>query len=345
MNRITKEHFGEYEGREIFRFTLANATGNSVSVINYGGTITSWIIADANGKKKNIVAGFDTLQQYLDDTAYFGCIAGRYANRIAGGHFSINGTTYVLACNDGKNHLHGGNRGFDKKVWDAVIIEKEQPVLSLNYFSRDGEEGYPGNLNVTVEFSYTDDNELIIGYAAETDKPTPVNLTSHCYFNLSGQMDRTILDHSLQINADAYTALNDEQIPTGELVPVEETAFDFRELTAIKDKLETTGEEYDHNFVLNKNGSPFSFAALLTGPSGQPQLSVFTTEPGLQLYTGNLLNGSSKNRDGKEINKYSALCLETQHFPDSPNRPDFPSTILMPGKKYFSKTVYKITAN
>ncbi len=344
MSKIIKEHFGEYDGKEVFRFTLANATGNSVSVINYGGTITSWIIADANGKKKNIVAGFDTLQQYLDDTAYFGCIAGRYANRIARGHFSINGTTYVLACNDGKNHLHGGNRGFDKKVWDAVIIEKEQPVLSLNYFSRDGEEGYPGNLNVTAEFSYTDDDELIIGYAAETDKPTPVNLTSHCYFNLSGEMDRTILDHSLQINADSYTPLNDEQIPTGELLPVSKTAFDFRELVSIKDKLETAGEEYDHNFVLNKNGSPFSFAALLAGPAGQPKLSVFTTEPGLQLYTGNLLNGSSTNRDGKEINKYSALCLETQHFPDSPNQPGFPSTILMPGKKFFSKTVYKVTA-
>lgn len=344
MSKITKEHFGEFDGKEIFRFTLVNAKGNSVSVINYGGTITSWIINDENNGIKNIVVGFDTLQQYLDDTAYFGCIAGRYANRIANGHFSINGTNYVLACNDGKNHLHGGNRGFNKKAWDALVIEKEYPVLSLNYFSRDGEEGYPGNLKVTAEFSYTEDDELIIGYSAETDKPTPVNLTSHCYFNLSGDMNSPVLDHLLQINADNYTPLNEEQIPTGELIPVEETEFDFRELTAIKDKLETAAEEYDHNFVLNKNGTAFSFAALLAGPSGQPQMSVFTTEPGLQLYTGNLLDGSCKNRDGKVINKYAALCLETQHFPDSPNQPDFPSTIVMPGKKYFSKTVYKVTS-
>jgi len=342
MSRITKEHFGEYDGKEIFRFTLLNAKGNSVSVINYGGTITSWIINDTNHGVKNIVVGFDTLQQYLDDTSYFGCIAGRYANRIANGYFSINGINYVLARNDGNNHLHGGNRGFNKKIWDASVIVKECPVLSLNYFSRDGEEGYPGNLNVTAEFSYTDDDELIIGYSAVTDKPTPVNLTSHCYFNLSGDMNSPVLDHFLQINADRYTPLNAEQIPTGKLMPVKETAFDFRELTAIKDKLETTSEEYDHNFVLNKNGSMFSFAVLLAGPSGQPQLSVFTTEPGLQLYTGNLLDGSNKNRDGKAIKKYSALCLETQHFPDSPNQPHFPSTILMPGKKYISKTVYKI---
>jgi len=342
MSKITKEHFGELDGKDIFRFTIENAKGNSVSVINYGGTITSWIITDVNKTVKNIVVGFNTLQEYLDDTAYFGCIAGRYANRIANGHFSINGTNYVLACNDGKNHLHGGNSGFNKKAWDASVIVKEYPVLSLNYFSRDGEEGYPGNLKVTAEFSYTDDDELIIGYSAETDKPTPVNLTSHCYFNLSGDMNSPVLDHSLQINADNYTPLNEEQIPTGELIPVEETAFDFRELTAIKAKLETAAEEYDHNFVLNKNGTAFLFAALLAGPSGQPQLSVFTTEPGLQLYTGNLLDGSSRNRDGKAVNKYAALCLETQHFPDSPNQPDFPSTILMPGKKYFSKTVYKI---
>ena len=344
MSKITKEFFGLYDDKEIHRFTLMNAKGNRVSVINYGGTVISWILNDENGKARNIVAGFDTLQEYRDATAYFGCIAGRYANRIANGHFSINGTNYVLACNDGKNHLHGGNRGFDKKVWDATVIEKDSPVLSLNYFSRDGEEGYPGSLDVTAEFSYTDDDELVIRYSAETDKPTPINLTSHCYFNLSGDMGRSILDHSLQVNADHYTPLNAERIPTGELIPVAGTGFDFREPASIKDNLERSAEEYDHNFVLNKNGNPFSFAALLAGPGGHPKMAVFTTEPGLQFYTGNLLDGSSKNRDGKGIGKYSALCLETQHFPDSPNQPQFPSTILMPGKKFFSKTVYKVSA-
>ncbi|HRI24514.1 MAG TPA: aldose epimerase family protein [Ferruginibacter sp.] len=343
MNRITKDIFGIHEGKEILRFTLENAKRNRVSVINYGGTITSWIINEAGGKKRNIVAGSDNLQEYINDSAYFGCIAGRYANRIARGHFSINGTNYVLACNDGKNHLHGGDRGFDKKIWDAVIIEKDIPVLSLSYFSRDGEEGYPGNLEVTAEFSYTDDDELIIGYSASTDKPTPVNLTSHCYFNLSGDVEMPVLDHSLQLNADSYTPLNEDQIPTGEVIPVAATAFDFRNPAPIKDMLARSEEEYDHNFVLNKNGTAFSFAALLAGPSGSPQLSVFTTEPGLQLYTGNLLNGSFTNRDGKAVNKYGALCLETQHFPDSPNHPQFPSTILQPGKKYSSKSVYKIT--
>lgn len=344
MNRIVKERFGTYAGKEISRFTLFNKRGNSVSVINYGATITSWIIRLKNGVLKNIVVGSDALEEYIKDTAYFGSTVGRYANRIANGRFSINGTEYQLACNDGTNHLHGGNRGFDKTVWETVIEEKEVPVLRLHYFSPDGEEGYPGNLDVWAEISYTDDDELIIGYTAQTDKPTPVNITSHCYFNLTGDTDAGILEHSLQLNADHFTPLNEQQIPTGRQVYVADTPNDFKNRKTIRADIERTElEGYDQNFVLNKNGSAFSFAASLTDPSGSLELSVFTTEPGLQLYTGNLLDGSFKNRDGKPVSRYGALCLETQHYPDSPNQPGFPSTILLPGNKYFSKTVYKIT--
>ncbi len=337
MSTIIKNLFGKHEGKDIYRFTLLNDAGNSVSIINYGGIITSWVV-----KGKDIVAGFDDLKNYIENDAYFGCITGRYANRIANGKFRINGTLFSLTCNNGNNHLHGGNRGFDKAIWDAEINGSENPVLSLHYLSKDGEEGYPGNLNVRVDYSYTDDNELIIGYFAETDKATPVNITNHCYFNLTGDLSKTILEHSLQINADQYTPVNGNQIPTGELKLVDETAFDFKEPVIIACNNSKVDGGYDHNFVLNKLNTGFSFAASLVAPENDLQLSVFTTEPGLQLYTGNLLDGSFKNRDGKPINQYAALCLETQHFPDSPNQTNFPSSILFPGKKYFSKTVYKI---
>jgi len=338
MSKITKSLFGNHEGKYIYRFTLYNNKGNCVSIINYGAIIISWLVQD-----KDIVAGFGDLKDYINNDAYFGCIAGRYANRIAAGKFRINGNLYELARNNGINHLHGGNKGFDKVIWDAGSNEMEEPSLSLHYLSTDGEEGYPGNLKVKVEYDYTDDDELIIGYFAETDKATPVNLTSHCYFNLTGDVSKNILDHSLLINADHYTPVNESQIPTGEIKAVRETAFDFKEMTTIGCNNNTMQAGYDHNFVLNKNGDPFSFAASLVAPEDDLQLSVFTTEPGLQLYTGNLLDGHLINRDGKQLNKQSALCLETQHFPDSPNQPGFPSCILLPDKKYFSKTVYKIS--
>lgn len=340
MGIIIKNGFGEYKGKNIYCYTLRNTKGNSISVLNYGGILISWIV---NGK--NIVAGFDNLEDYLENDPYFGGIIGRYANRISNGSFRINGTRYKLNCNNGSNHLHGGFRGFDKVVWDVHINEPENTVLSLHYLSKDGEEGYPGNLAVRVDYSYTDDDELIIGYFAETDKATPVNLTSHSYFNLTGDMNKTIQGHSLLINADYYTPVNLSLIPTGELSPVDETAFDFREPVLLSGISEKVTGGYDHNFVLNKSGNGFSFAASLTSPEHIMQLSVFTTEPGLHLYTGNLLDGSFINRDGKPISRHSALCLETQHFPDSPNQPGFPSCILMPGKKYFSKTVYKVTRN
>ena len=336
MSTIGKNLFGNYEGEDIYRYDFSNKKGNSVSVINYGGIIISWLMQD-----KHIVAGFDKLENYVNNDSYFGCITGRYANRIANGSFRINGNVYQLSRNNGINHLHGGNIGFDKVVWDAEITGSDRPVLSLRYLSKDGEEGYPGNLKVRVDYSYTDDDELIIEYFAETDKATPVSLTSHCYFNLTGDMSKPVLDHSLLINADHYTPVDDEQIPTGEVKEVSKTAFDFRETSVIAHKIDTG---YDHNFVLRKSNGAFSHAASLRSPAKELSLSVYTTEPGLQLYTGNLLNGKFTNRDGKSIEKYSALCLETQHFPDSPNQPGFPSSILSPGQQYHSKTVYKVTS-
>ncbi|HLA59534.1 MAG TPA: aldose epimerase family protein [Puia sp.] len=343
MTKIIENLFGKHAGRDIYQFTLINGKGNSVSIINYGGIITSWMVKDKEGVERNIIAGFNNLEDYINNTAYFGCITGRYANRIANGKFRINGDLFTLARNDGENHLHGGNRGFDKVIWNANVDETADPVLSLQYISKDGEEGYPGNLDVKVNYSYSDNDELIIEYCAQTDKATALNLTNHCYFNLSGDMDRPILDHSLFINADHYLPVNDEQIPTGSLESVDGTAFDFKLLTSIVRNARKVEGGFDHNFVLNKLHDSFSFAASLVAPDGDLQLSVFTTEPGLQLYTGNLLDGSLRDRDGKPIGKQSALCLETQHFPDSPNHPNFPSTILLPGKKYFSKTIYKIT--
>ena len=341
--KIKKSLFGELKGKPVYRFTLTNAKGNSVSIINYGAAIISWLVKDNKNVNRDIVAGFNNLEDYLKNDMYSGCLVGRYANRIANGKFKINGTGYNLACNNGVNHLHGGNKGFDKMIWDVNINEPENPVLSMHYLSKDGEEGYPGNLNVRVDYSYTGDDELIIGYFAETDKATPVNLTNHCYFNLTGDLSKNILDHSLQINAGHYTAVNENKIPTGELKIVDETPFDFREAVTIAGISNKAGGGYDHNFALNKESNNFSFAALLVAPENDLELSVFTTEPGLQLYTGNYLDGSFINRDGKPISKHCALCLETQHFPDSPNQSGFPSTILFPGKKYFSKTVYKIT--
>lgn len=345
MSRITETLFGKHAGRDIYQFTFINAKGNSLSIINYGGIITSWTVKDKDGVERNIVAGFDNIKDYVANTAYFGCITGRYANRIANGKFGINGDVFSLSCNDGKNHLHGGNKGFDKITWRASIDETPGPVLSLHYVSKDGEEGYPGNLNVKISYRYTDDDELIIEYFAETDLPTPLNLTNHCYFNLSGDMGRSVLDHSLLINADHYLPVNKEQIPTGVIEPVEGTPFNFKTFTSIAGNCYMVEGGFDHNFVLNKMSDSFSFAASLTAPDDEFQLSIFTTEPGLQLYTGNLLDGSSRHRDGKPISKQSALCLETQHFPDSPNQPQFPSTILLPGKEYFSKTVYKVTVH
>ena len=334
--------FGKFNGKSVNRYTLTNSKGNSVCIINYGATVISWKIQDRENKVRNIVTGFDDLGRYLQNDVYMGCIAGRYANRIGKGKFAIHGKAYQLGCNNGNNHLHGGAVGFDKVFWEATIIEGNIPTLSLAYHSKDGEEGYPGNLDVVVTYSYTNNDELIINYHANTDAATVINLTSHGYFNLTGDVQQNILGHTLQINAAYFTAVNEEQVPTGELTAVEETAFDFNTPKKIARDLSGTVNGYDHNYVLNSGDHELAQAAVLTDPANELQLQVYTTEPGIQLYTGNLLNGSLVNRDGKAIAMHTALCLETQHFPDSPNHPDFPSTILEPGETFVSQTMYRI---
>lgn len=340
---ITKESFGNADGKEVFLYTLTNDKGTQVKISTYGGVVTSWISADKNDKRSSIVLGFDSLLGYLAKPPYFGALIGRYGNRIAKGKFKIDGNEYSLATNDGPNHLHGGNKGFDKVVWESSVQNDSIPSLSLAYLSKDGEEGYPGNLQVNVRYTLTDDGELKIEYNAETDKPTVLNLTNHSYFNLTGDVANTILNHSLQLEADNYTPVDSTLIPTGEIRSVKGTPFDFTKGQKIGSRIDSIKGGYDHNFVLNSKDATLKKAATLSDEESGRQLEVFTTEPGIQFYTGNFLNGTIKTSDGKAINKNTALCLETQHFPDSPNQPGFPSTILRPGQKYHSVTVYKLS--
>jgi aldose 1-epimerase len=340
---ITAADWGEVDGKKVQLFTLANKNGGEVKISNYGGIVTSWVAPDRNGAKSNIVLGFDELSGYLAKPPYFGATIGRYGNRIGDARFSLDGKTYTLAANNGKNHLHGGNKGFDKVVWDAAPSTSGTPSLTLSYLSKDGEEGYPGNLKTTVKFTLTDDNELQIEYDAETDKATPVNLTNHSYFNLSGDVTKGILGHTLWIDADRYTPVDSTLIPTGQLAPVKGTPFDFTSPHTIGERIGQVNGGYDHNFVLNRKGADLQLVAWLQDSLSGRKLEVYTTEPGLQFYSGNFLDGSLKNRDGAAIPKHGALCLETQHFPDSPNKPSFPSTILKPGEKYHTVTKYKLS--
>ena len=339
---ITKELFGSVEGNNVFLYTLTNDSGMQVKISTYGAIITSWTFNNDN--RTNIVLGFDKLEGYLAKHPHFGAIAGRYANRIARGRFSIDGIEYHLAVNNGPNHLHGGPNGFDKVIWAPSVISDTNPALSLSYLSKDGEEGYPGNLQVTIQYSLTDDGELKIEYDAETDKPTVLNLTNHSYFNLTGDVSNKILDHYLQLDADNYTPVDATQIPTGEIRSIKGTPFDFTNPEKIGERIRQVEGGYDHNFVLNSNDNTLKRAATLSEETTGRTLEVFTTEPGLQLYTANFLDGTIRTNEGKPVTKNSALCLETQHFPDSPNQPGFPSTILRPGQKFHSITVYKLSA-
>jgi len=340
---ITKASWGNYDGKDVFLFTLTNSKGNQVQISNYGGTVTHWTVPDKAGNKNSIVVGFDSLSGYLAHPPYFGALVGRYGNRIGNAQFTIDGKTYKLAANNGKNSLHGGLKGFDKQVWDASTESDSVPALTLKYLSKDGEEGFPGNLNVTVQYSLSDEDELKIEYSAETDKATPINLTNHSYFNLTGDVSNTILDESLQIKADNYTPVDTSLITTGKIEPVKGTPFDFTAPTKIGARINQVKGGYDHNFVLNSKDGSLQLAAVLTDSISGRQLEVFTTEPGLQFYTGNFLDGQFKNHDGKPVNLHDALCMETQHFPDSPNKPGFPSAILKPGAKYHTVTVYKLS--
>jgi len=342
-----------FQGTPVDEVTLKNRRGVELHAISYGGIITSLKVPDRAGKPGDIVLGFDQPESYWADPPppFFGAIVGRYGNRIGKGKFTLDGKPYSLATNNGVNHLHGGNKGFDKVLW--TITTKDAPEGSQAIFSRtskDGEEGYPGNLQVRVTYTLTEKNELIVDYHATTDKATPVNLTQHSYFNLAGEGTGDILGHQLTIDADRYTPVDDTLIPTGELAPVQGTPFDFRQPTAIGARIDQdnpqlkNGKGYDHNWVLTRKGTGLQHAARLTDPKSGRTMDVATTEPGLQFYSGNFLDGTIKGKAGHVYAHRSGLCLETQHFPDSPNKPNFPSTILQPGKAYESRTVFTFSA-
>jgi aldose 1-epimerase len=333
-------------GKPIEVFTLTNAAGVEVRAITYGGIITSWRVPDRRGQLADIVLGYDDPAGYVkDDSPYFGAIVGRYGNRIAKAQFSLDGRTYPLAANNGVNHLHGGIQGFDKVLWQGEALRGGTGV-AFTRTSADGEEGYPGNLKARVTYTLTDKNELVVAYEATADKPTVVNLTQHTYFNLAGQGTGNILGHVLRINADRYTPVDATLIPTGELAPVDKTPFDFRQPTAIGARIQSEhpqmqfGRGYDHNWVLARSGAGLSLAADVYEPTSGRTLQVRTTEPGIQFYAGNFLDGTITGKGGRVYQQRAGFCLETQHFPDSPNQPTFPSTTLRPGETYRSRTVF-----
>jgi aldose 1-epimerase len=330
------------------QYTLKNRNGMEVRLASYGARITSIKVPDREGEFTDVVLGYDKVESYKTAAKkpYFGVTAGRFANRIAKGKFSIDGKEYQLACNNGPNHLHGGITGFDKVDWTAVPLKNG---IRFSYLSKDGEEGYPGNLDVMVTYTLTDDNKLVIDYFATTDQPTPVNLTQHAYFNLAGEGAPTVLDQELMINADSFLAIDEASIPLGAPVPVKGSPFDFRSPKPIgrdigmESEQLTNGKGYDHNFVLNKKGNELTLAATLHDPASGRFMEVLTEEPGIQFYSGNFLDGSLVGKSGRAYQHRSAICLEAQHFPDSPNRPAFPNTILRPGEEYKTTTIYRFS--
>jgi len=338
---ITEKPYGSYNNEAVTQYTLTNPSVMQVGIINYGGTVTDIITPDKQGNKGNVVLGYSSLEGFLQKgNPYFNALIGRYGNRIDKGKFKLDGKEYTLAGNDHGNSLHGGNKGYDKVMWKAARLPGDSS-LELTYLSKDGEEGYPGNLNIKVIYTLTAANELKIDYSATTDKATPVNLTNHCYFNLSAGKDSTILGHELQILADRFTEVNDNLIPTGKLPDVKGGPMDFTSFKVIGKDLPQVKGGYDHNWVLNKKEGSFEKIASLRDAASGRQMDVWTSEPGLQFYSGNFLDGSlTQTRDGAKYVKHAGLCLETQHFPDSPNQPSFPNTILKPGETYKQTTVY-----
>jgi aldose 1-epimerase len=344
--QLKREAFGRLpDGTAVDVFTLTSARGIELRAISYGGIITSLRVPDRKGQFDDIVLGFDRFDDYLKNDPYFGAIIGRYGNRIAKGQFTLDGQTYKLATNNGANHLHGGNKGFDKVVW-KVEPAAGKNAIAFTRTSADGEEGYPGNLRVQVTYTLTDDNELVVDYRATTDKPTVVNLTQHSYFNLAGQGSGDILGHQLMLNADRYTPVDATLIPTGERALVAGTPFDFRKPTAIGARIDQpdpqlkNGQGYDHNWVLNRSGGGLQLAARVIEAKTGRMMEVRTTEPGVQFYTGNFLDGTLTGKQGARYNRRTGFCLETQHFPDSPNQPRFPSTTLRPGSEYHATAVF-----
>jgi len=347
-----KASFGKApDGQDVDLYTLTNKNGVEVAISTYGGVVVSLKVPDRNGKLGDVVLGFDSVDGYVSDKSYFGAIIGRYGNRIGHAQFVLDGKTYTLAKNNGENTLHGGNKGFNKAVWTPKEIPaKDGQALELTYQSKDGEEGFPGNLQVRVVYTLTDSNALRIDYSATTDKNTVINLTNHSYFNLAGPGSGDILGHVLTIEADKFTPVDSGLIPTGELREVAGTPFDFRKPTLIGTRINSDDEQiklgggYDHNFVLRrKMAAQISLAARVMEPKTGRVLEVWTTEPGIQFYTGNFLDGSVQGKGNITYTKRSAFCLETQHFPDSPNKPKFPSTELNPGQHYHTTTIYKFS--
>lgn len=346
--RVTKAPFGRLpDGTAVDGYTISNTRGTTMHVMTYGGIITSLRVADRGGTMGDIVLGFDSLAGYLHDSPYFGAIVGRYANRIAKGRFTLDGKTYQLPVNNGQNSLHGGTRGLDKVVWTARPFETATTAgVVLTYVSPDGDQGYPGTLKLRVTYTLNERNELAIDYHATTDKATPINISQHSYFNLTGGARRDVLDHVVQIAASRYTPVDTTLIPTGELAPVAGTPFDFRVPTAIGARINEPNEQlkiaggYDHNFVLDRHGSGVTHVAHVVDPSSGRTLDIATDQPGLQFYSGNFLDGTLKGKGGQVYGHRFGFCMETQHFPDSPNHPSFPSTILRPGKQFNSRTVF-----
>jgi len=343
--KITSEQFGiTSAGDEVRLFSLTNNQGTEVRITNYGGIITAINVPDREGKIDDVVLGHDTLEGYLNRSRYFGAVVGRYANRIAHGRFTLNGDSYSLATNNGANHLHGGSKGFDKVLWEARELSDG---LRITYLSKDGEEGYPGNVRATINYSLTPANELRIEYLATTDKETIINLTNHSYFNLAGE--GTILRHELMLNADAFTPVDKGLIPTGEIRSVANTPMDFTSVAAVGAHIGDDYEQlkfaggYDHNFVLRGGAEELKQAATIYEPRCGRVMEVFTTQPGMQFYSGNFLDGSIVGKQGVPYVRHSGCCFEPQHFPDSPNHPEFPSTVLKPGEQYQHTTVYKFS--
>jgi aldose 1-epimerase len=349
-NHITKLPFGTTkDGKPVDIYTLRNAKGMEARIMNYGGIVVSLKAPDKNGKFDDVVLGYDTLAEYEKETPYFGCLVGRYGNRIAKGKFTLNGKEYTLATNNPPNALHGGVKGFDKVVWQAHAYESKQgPALELHYQSKDGEEGYPGNLSVTAIYTLTENNCLRLDYSATTDKDTVVNLTQHSYFNLAGKGD--ILGHLVYLNAETFTPVDSTLIPTGKLQSVKDTPFDFNKPTAIGARINQPDEQikfgggYDHNWVISKPAGRLGLMARVTEPTTGRVLEVSSTEPGLQFYSGNFLNGTLKGKGGWAYQFRNGFCMEPQHYPDSPNKPSFPSVVLKPGQVYKNTICYCFSA-
>jgi aldose 1-epimerase len=346
VRNLQRLGFGEtQDGRPVYLYILTNRQGMVAKVMTYGAIVTELHVSDRKGRLGDVVLGFDDFAGYLRGHPYFGAVIGRVANRVSRGKFKLDGVEYALATNDGLNHLHGGLKGFDKVLWQAEPARTSNGSgVKFSYLSHNGEEGYPGNLSVTVTYVLTEDNELRIEYVASSDKATPVNLTNHSYFNLAGAENGSILQHELSLAADHFTAVNDESIPTGEIRPVNDTPLDFRKSRSIGAHIRELPGGYDHNFVLNRSGKGLTSAAYVYEPATGRSMEILTTEPGMQFYSGNFLDGSIKGKKGVAYGKHQGFCLETQHFPDSVNHPNFPTTILRPGETYTQITIHRFSA-